>query len=484
MIFEGQVWAPVAFTRPLSPDFPSDGHKLIRLVEKYWKTPDGLRVELDDWQKCLLIHVLERYPQDYPVPHLRGRLRYRQVVISMGRQNGKSLIGGVLSLYGLLQHVKGPSVIGVATSVEQANVIYQRTAYAVKNEEELTKRLKATGTRGIRLKDGSGEYKCFPAKEEGLQSVPVTLGIADELHLSKAAMWDSIVKGQTAQKDGILIGITTAGDDDSLLLKRLYKQGENAITGGLDTERFGFFLWEAPEGSTIDTPGAVEMANPAVACGRIPIETVRSDARFQPEPDQQRYTLNRFVASINSWLPMSAWWACEKGSIPTTHKDLVFSIERTPGWEFATIQVNAKIEGKLYTQTIASIEKPSLDRLIRVCQDIASKYPATFVVDATSLGSLAKTLTDDKGYEVWKLHSNEVAQASSLTYAKILQRQVIYPEDSGLLNAQMPRAKRKNVGEGWKIQRSESELGVDAVQAMINGLYVAEVKPVRTLQLF
>ena len=38
---------------------------------------------------------LKRYPLDWHVERLRGRLRFRQLVISMGQQNGKSLLGAI-----------------------------------------------------------------------------------------------------------------------------------------------------------------------------------------------------------------------------------------------------------------------------------------------------------------------------------------------------------------------------------------------------
>ena len=110
---------PTLYTEPLSKDFVTDGDKLIEFAEIAWKSPenpDGL--QLDEWQKWLLRAILERYPDDNPL--YPGRLRYRQVVISVGRQNGKSLIAAMLGLYGLLLHEVGPQCISLASSTDQA----------------------------------------------------------------------------------------------------------------------------------------------------------------------------------------------------------------------------------------------------------------------------------------------------------------------------------------------------------------------------
>ena len=120
-------WQPTRYTQPLSEDFPTDGDRLIELVELAWVSPENPKgIVLDEWQKWLLRHLLERYPDDHEDPNKAGRLRYRQVVVSLGRQNGKSVLGAILGLYGLLLHEVGPEVLSIASSVDQARIIYNR----------------------------------------------------------------------------------------------------------------------------------------------------------------------------------------------------------------------------------------------------------------------------------------------------------------------------------------------------------------------
>jgi len=106
-------WKPTYFTLPLSPEFPTDGNKVINISQTLWRLPeknDEILV-LTDWQKWLIQHVLERYPDDFHDPSKAGRLRYKQVVISMPRKNGKSLLGALFALYGMLLHEPAPEVI-------------------------------------------------------------------------------------------------------------------------------------------------------------------------------------------------------------------------------------------------------------------------------------------------------------------------------------------------------------------------------------
>lgn len=468
---------PAAFTKPLSPDFPSDGPKLIRLVEKYYRTQDNKRLVLDEWQRWLLTAILERYPEG----HARaGQLRYRQVVISMGRQNGKSLLAAILSLYGLFQQSKSPTIIGVASNREQAGIIYDRTYYVIKNNQALNQRVKPSSTRGLRFRDGSGSYEIRASKTEALQGLPITLGLVDELHILDEGVWDSLVNGSRAQKNGLVIGITTAGDDNSKLLKRLYKQGTEAIDG--QAERFGFFLWEAPEGSTVHTPGAIEQANPAIACGRIELETTIGDVKSLPEVDQQRYTLNRFVASFSSWMPFNLWADCPPADINTAqHK--VYSVDRSPDWSYASVSVHQKHpDGSIHSELAASIVKPTQERLEAMCAQLRKLGKCSFVMERSQLGKLADTLKG-KGYDVHVMTGTDVLQACETSYA-IIATQRLAHDAQPVLTEQVRRAQRKNVGERWRLIPANRDSQIDAIESFINGIYIAETTKPKEMQLF
>src|SRR6218665_2015902 len=113
---------PTRFSAPLGEDFPSHGDWLLRLVDKVWRLPDGRPVGLGVWQRWLIRAILEIYPVGHP---RAGELRYRRVLVSVGRQNGKSILGAIFGLYGLVREA-GALVIGIASSAEQARIIYTR----------------------------------------------------------------------------------------------------------------------------------------------------------------------------------------------------------------------------------------------------------------------------------------------------------------------------------------------------------------------
>lgn len=474
---------PTRFTEPLSADFPSDGYRLVELVEAAWlspETPDGLR--LDEWQKWLLIHLLERYPADHPLRP--NRLRFRQVVISMGRQNGKSVLGAILGLYGLLLHEFGPQVLSLASSMDQANIIYERVLYVIRNNPALAKRFKrATETRGIVTADGGGRYSVKPAKEAALQGIPVSLCLFDELHLANKGMWSASVFGTSQRKDGIVIGITTAGDESSETLKELYQFGQQAVDGNKDLEQFGFFCWEAPAGSAVDDPDAIMAANPAIECGRIPLDRVLSDLKTLPENEARRYRLNQFVSSTSeSWLP-AEFFNTGIGSGVTSVEGAVLALDRTKSWEYVTMAAANKNGDLIETELVASFVQPKeIDLYHEIERLFAEKKLRAVALDGQMFPDLAKRLKTH-GYRTYELWSKEVAASCSTTYS-LFASGVIRHANDPLLRVQIGSGVAKYTGETWRISRRESTGDIDALMATMFAIYVANISQGDVIQFF
>jgi phage terminase large subunit-like protein len=467
---------PATFTAPLSEDFPTDGDALLKLAEIAWKSPENPEgLQLDEWQKWLLRHLLERYPDDHENPELAGRLRYRQVVVSLGRQNGKSLLAAILGLWGLLMHQQyGAQVLSLASSSDQARIIYSRVLFVIQNNPYLAKRFKkATEQRGIVTADGTGRYDVKAAKESALQGIPVSLVLFDELHLAKQGMWTAAIKGTQSYKDGIVIGITTAGDQNSETLIDLYKSGHEAAKGDSLLERFGFFLWTAPENAPITDKKAVMAANPAIACNRIPIDQVMSDLATMPEHEVRRYTLNQFISgSVQSWIPSDIFRKAG-GKVNSEQTGGVFAVDITKNWANATVTFTNISEGLHQTEIIRTFVNPTEQQLFIYLQTLNEKYaPRAIALDDRQLPGLGKRLKM-VGLPVWQLWTKEISAACSVAYALISNGKARHNNDP-LLIMQSPNGITKYTGETWLVSRKESRGDIDALMATIMGLYVSE----------
>ncbi len=464
---------PAIYTPPLSEDFITDGDKLIELVKIAWKSPDYPEgIELDDWQKWLLRAMFERYPEGHPNA---GELRYRQLVVSLGRQNGKSLLAAIIGIWGLLMHQQGSSqVLSLASSIDQARIIYNRVLSVVLGNKYLSKRFKkASESRGIVTADGSGRYDVKPAKEGALQGIPITLCLFDELHLAKPGMWTAAIKGTQSFTDGMVIGITTAGDQNSETLLDLYKSGQKAANGDPELERFGFFCWEAAPNAKIDDPEAIKQANPAIACGRIPLERVLTDIKTLPEHEVRRYTLNQFITgSVQSWLPADIFRKAGDKLNLQQHNG-VFAVDITKNWEHATIAFANRTDYGHGTEIVQTLVNTSEQKLYDLLISYYERFtPRAIALDDRQLPGLGKRLKM-AGIPVWQLWTKEISAACSVAYALFSTGKAKHANDP-LLIVQSPRGITKYSGETWLVSRKDSQGDIDALMATIMALYVSE----------
>ncbi len=469
---------PARFTSPLSDNFPSDGYLLVDLIERYFtspESPDGIK--LDAWQKWLLVAMLERYPEDHPEPNKAGRLRYRQILVSLGRQNGKSFLASALGIYGLLLHDPGATVVSLASSADQARIIYKRVLHVATQTPLARYFKKATEYRGITTADGSGTYDVKAAKESAVQGIPGSLFLIDECHIIPKGLWGAAVLGSASRKNGMVIGITTAGDDTSETLKDLYATGAEAVEGlDPELERFGFFVWEAPEGLEVTDPQAIYAANPAVAAGRIPIESVISDLKAIPEHEARRYRLNQFVSgSKTSWLPIEHYHKAAGHGI-TDLNGATLSVRVTSRWEYATIAAAKRNGDKIETELVASLIQPNENTLYNELVELYRKFGAyAIVLDSQQLSNLQKRLKQN-GYQLYALWGKELADANSNVYQLYLQEKIEHGNDP-LLTAQIGRGVPHYSGDKWFIRQADAVGDIDALLAHVYAVYVAATRP-------
>jgi len=106
-------------------------------------------VDLFPWQKWLLVHALELLPD--------GSFRFRNVVVLVARQNGKSTLSQILSLF-FLYVLATALVIGTAQDLDVAEEIWQGAVDIVEETPELDslkeRVVKVNGKKSLELKSG------------------------------------------------------------------------------------------------------------------------------------------------------------------------------------------------------------------------------------------------------------------------------------------------------------------------------------------
>lgn len=480
---------PVRYTPSLTGDenFSSDAEWLLPVLDASLGGRDkqGQPTGLYNYQKWLLKHALEVYPEGHPKA---GILRYRQVLILIARQNGKTEIGAGAGIYGL-RRTPGDQIIGVAASAQQAGVLYERTMQAIERTPALKKRFKKlTRTRGIRSLEGSS-YEIRASKGESLQGVPIEMGFIDEVHIVKEDLHQAMLAGLGGRDNAILLMISTAGDDTSSLLNKLQEKGEAALLEDPATNRFGYFVYEAPEAKIPEDLETLKewlkLANPKIAEGHQDIENLLTDIQTMHPSDVIRYHLNRRTNAVNSFISLEDWNALKRPTGTELPKEtpVIFSIERTREWSHATITATTKAkDGKIHTEILASIVNPTEDQLLKICVDLKKHKPLAYVLDGYRFKGLAKALKE-KGLICYAYSGSEVAQACSVFYAKLKTKQLIHAGDPLLID-QIPSCTAVAKGNNFIIGRSTGSTEIDSVYSTVLGVYAAETIKQKSVKIY
>jgi phage terminase large subunit-like protein len=477
---------PTRFTPPLSEDFKADIDYLIYNpdtgerpggLDNLWTKANGSKFKFDDWQIDLLRAITELTPE--------GNLRWRSCLISVPRQNGKTELVSALSVWAL-QREDNAFNISIAHSAEQARLVYDRVRRIISSNPALDRQItKLTDTRGIRHANGT-RYEIKAAKADTLQGIPISVAIIDEVHLVDANAWDALVSGTGSRPNTLLVGITTAGNEDSELLKRLYDTADKAIAGELKS--FGAWIWESSE--TLVPEDEDELirllleSNPALESGRMDREILLQDLELLPKEDIVRYRFNRFVNSSNkTFIPLELWHKNERGIDDVfPNGEVVFAIDMTPKWTHASVAVAVKVDDVIHTELVVSIVQPSMEKLINIAHQLMQHTPRAIYMDARTLKDLYTEL-DLRGFPVKLLHTGDLANASAMFYTRLASQTLKHAPDT-LLTNQIPRTVRKVLSDGYTISRKDSSVEIDSVVATVMACHAVETLQEVALQVF
>ncbi|CAN7241198.1 hypothetical protein LJR045_000976 [Microbacterium sp. LjRoot45] len=183
-----------------------------------------LNVVLLPWQRAALIRMLELNED--------GSLRFRTVLVLVARQNGKSTLAQVLTIW--LLFVWGwPLALGTAQDLDVAEALWEEVVDIVHEDEELRSLVagvtKVNGKKSLNLTSGS-KYKVKAANRRAGRGLSGNLVLLDELreHQSWDA-WGAITKTTMARAEALILALSNAGDVTSRVLRYLRLMAHRAL---------------------------------------------------------------------------------------------------------------------------------------------------------------------------------------------------------------------------------------------------------------
>lgn len=166
------------------------------------------------------------------------------------------------------------------------------------------------------LPDGSFFIRALAANPDAQDSLNCNIAIADEIHAFKQPKQYNLFKeAMKAYTNKLMIGISTAGDNEQLFLGQRLKYCRKVLDGTVKDEQYFIFMCCAPDGvkdGSVDftDPEVHKMANPAYGVSIRPDDIMNDALQAQNDPQQRK---DFFAKSLNVYTnAMKAYFDIEE----------------------------------------------------------------------------------------------------------------------------------------------------------------------------
>lgn len=457
-----------------------------------------------------MIHGFELLPD--------GRTRFKKLLILVARQNGKTHLCVVLTLYWMFVQ-KVPNILGTSTKLEYAKDAWKKAKILAKKipymAEEISHRGAAKTVNGgvvlwradaeeRRLETGS-EYKIAPANEKGGRSQTNDRLVLDELrhHYSYEA-WDASEPTTTVPWSSMIVGLSNAGNDKSIVLNEWRDEAIKFIEEGVGDPRVGLIEYSALPTAKPNDIMQLAQANPNMNRRGNDSDDLLAEAETAMRLGGKKlvgFKTEKMCIKVEAADPAVTaedWIACKDiGDLSKYRNRIVLCFDFSMDELHATLVAAAVLpDGRVRVEVVRSWDAEEI-------RSFASGFRAQVkLINPRAIGwfpggpaaSQAATLL---GAEVdpetgefkmtgkrpaWLPRRTEVAPLRGETasvcmgFAKdVRDRQIAHPDDP-LLNVHVPGADKLMVGPKWVVGREGGHC--DGYYAAAGASYLARSMPI------
>lgn len=490
-----RVWTPPLITGP--PGECGCGCPLSRNTSYGFAVDDFachvLDKPLDPWQRWLVIHAGELLQDG------TGRPRFRTVLVLISRQQGKTHLGVVLTLYWLFVE-RQRLVLGTSTNRDTAKESWRAAVTTAEGSEWLAPELgpvrAANGEETLSTTDGC-RYRIAASNRRGGRGMTINRLILDELreHVTTEAV-DAAVPATNAVPDAQIWALTNQGGDNSVVLHAWHDAAVAFITTGKGDRRLGLFEYSAPPGARPTDVDALAQSNPSVG-RRTDLETlmgmaIRAEnaggaelASFRTEIMCQR------VDRLDPAIDPDAWAACGTSApidLAQHRRNVALCVDLALDGTHATLAAAVALGGVVHVEIVRHWEGRGCTQALR------AELPGVVArVKPGAIGwfpdgpaaAVAADLADQKGNREWPppyVKLEEIrggTKAACMGLADLVEAHSIRQPRDALADAHVRAAEKLPRGDGFVFARQDSGGPIDAVYAIAGATHIARTMAVR-----
>lgn len=266
----------------------------------------GKLVRLELWEKALLAAAFGFVDED-------GLRQYQQVLLIVGKKNGKSLLASIVGNYMLTADGEpGPEVYAVATKKDQAKIVWTEAKRMIRKSPALSKRVRSLVAE-LACDGNDGSFKPLASDSGTLDGLNVHCALMDEIHqwTNGRALFDIIADGTTAREQPLLFITSTAGTVREDIFDEKYDEAERVINGwsdpvGYHDERILPVVYELDKRSEWTDPLCWKKANPSLGTIKSLRQLEEKVERAKANPDLVKNLVckefNIRETTFSSWL--------------------------------------------------------------------------------------------------------------------------------------------------------------------------------------
>ena len=247
-----------------------------------------------------------------------GKFRRRRALVSVARQNGKTLAIKSLILWALLEEPKRRGepilIISTAHQLNLAAEIFESLGPMLEKRHKAKCRW-SYGRQEAVMPDGS-RWMIQAATPSRFHGYSPHFIIADEVWgISPDVLLNGALPSQRVMRSPLLSCWSTAGTESSRAMIQMREEGLRAIDEGRQTNLY-FAEWSVPPGvDAVNRPDLWHLANPALGY-TLEREVLDDEVNQVDKAAFMRASLNVWITSNTSWLPPGTFDALVIEDVP------------------------------------------------------------------------------------------------------------------------------------------------------------------------
>ena len=411
------------------------------------------------------------------------------------KKQGKSSLLGAVALFHLLSTPFAEVVI-VAAARDQASILLRQVTGYIRRSPTLAARLKVKQREVVNDALG-GRIRVLASDTDTVDGQIPTLALIDELHRHRSSELYGVLRDGLGPRDGRLIAISTAGDDETSPLGRLrsaalsmpgvVRDGAHKHVSG---DHLSYHEWSLEPRDDVDDLDVVLTANPASWITRAELER-RQTASMRPW-QWRRFTCGVWSHGEDSAFAPAEWAACARPglTVPDRAYDVVAGLDLAYKQDCtALVACWRDRDGVVLVHPPTILTPPgdgsslSIETVFSAIAQMAERWPnMTLVADPLAGGVQLLQRVDSELPRIRVAEHSQahgpMCSASARLGEAVASRRIAHPDDLGL-NAHVMACSVRTVGEHWRLAKPRgSDQPIDAAiaLAMAHSTIVSEAR--------